>query len=207
MPNIASAKKNMRKSRAATVRNRAQRSALRTALKKAKLRAPPRGEAGRGQAPRPRGAQGPHPQERRAQQEQAESRRRVIDAQQRKKGDENSRRPFAVGVIRDVHPDGCCSDRRICSVLLQRGQLRTAALAVPLGGIVHRAALVALERLRLFGRPRAQRDRLVSVTFAASGFSADALTVAGLDEPASSDSAARSSRTSAASDGSAQRAI
>ena len=36
MPNIASAKKNMRKSRAATVRNRAQRSALRTALKRAK---------------------------------------------------------------------------------------------------------------------------------------------------------------------------
>ncbi len=36
MPNIQSAKKNMRKSRAATVRNRAQRSALRTALKKAK---------------------------------------------------------------------------------------------------------------------------------------------------------------------------
>ena len=35
MPNIASAKKNMRKPRAATVRNRAQRSALRTALKKA----------------------------------------------------------------------------------------------------------------------------------------------------------------------------
>lgn len=36
MPNIASAKKNMRKSRAATARNRAQRSTLRTALKKAK---------------------------------------------------------------------------------------------------------------------------------------------------------------------------
>ena len=36
MPNIASAKKNMRKSRSATVRNRAQRSTLRTALKKAK---------------------------------------------------------------------------------------------------------------------------------------------------------------------------
>ena len=35
MPNIASAKKNMRKTRAATVRNRAQRSALRTALKRA----------------------------------------------------------------------------------------------------------------------------------------------------------------------------
>ena len=35
MPNIASAQKNMRKSRAASVRNRAQRSALRTALKKA----------------------------------------------------------------------------------------------------------------------------------------------------------------------------
>jgi small subunit ribosomal protein S20 len=35
VPNIASAKKNMRKSRAATVRNRAQRSALRTALKTA----------------------------------------------------------------------------------------------------------------------------------------------------------------------------
>ena len=35
MPNIASAKKNMRKSRAANVRNRAQRSALRTVLKKA----------------------------------------------------------------------------------------------------------------------------------------------------------------------------
>jgi len=34
VPNIASAKKNMRKSRAAAVRNRAQRSALRTALKK-----------------------------------------------------------------------------------------------------------------------------------------------------------------------------
>jgi small subunit ribosomal protein S20 len=37
VPNIASAKKNMRKSRAATVRNRAQRSALRTALKKANV--------------------------------------------------------------------------------------------------------------------------------------------------------------------------
>lgn len=36
MPNIKSAKKDMRKSRAATVRNRAQRSALRTALKKAR---------------------------------------------------------------------------------------------------------------------------------------------------------------------------
>ena len=35
MPNIASAKKNMRKSRAAGVRNRAQRSSLRTALKRA----------------------------------------------------------------------------------------------------------------------------------------------------------------------------
>ena len=35
MPNIATAKKNMRKSRTAMVRNRAQRSALRTALKKA----------------------------------------------------------------------------------------------------------------------------------------------------------------------------
>ena len=35
MPNIASAKKNMRKTRAATVRNRAQRAALRTAVKKA----------------------------------------------------------------------------------------------------------------------------------------------------------------------------
>jgi small subunit ribosomal protein S20 len=35
VPNIASAKKNMRKSRAAAVRNRAQRSALRTALKQA----------------------------------------------------------------------------------------------------------------------------------------------------------------------------
>jgi small subunit ribosomal protein S20 len=37
VPNIASAKKNMRKSRAATVRNRAQRSTLRTALKKARI--------------------------------------------------------------------------------------------------------------------------------------------------------------------------
>jgi small subunit ribosomal protein S20 len=36
VPKIASAKKNMRKARAATVRNRAQRAALRTALKKAK---------------------------------------------------------------------------------------------------------------------------------------------------------------------------
>ena len=36
MPNIPSARKNMRKSRAATIRNRAQRSALRTALKKAR---------------------------------------------------------------------------------------------------------------------------------------------------------------------------
>lgn len=36
MPNIASAKKNMRKTRSATVRNRAQRSALRTALKRAR---------------------------------------------------------------------------------------------------------------------------------------------------------------------------
>jgi small subunit ribosomal protein S20 len=36
VPNIQSAKKDLRKSRAAAVRNRAQRSALRTALKKAK---------------------------------------------------------------------------------------------------------------------------------------------------------------------------
>jgi small subunit ribosomal protein S20 len=36
VPKIPSARKNMRKSRAAAVRNRAQRSALRTALKKAK---------------------------------------------------------------------------------------------------------------------------------------------------------------------------
>ena len=36
MPNIKSAKKDMLKSRAAAVRNRAQRSALRTALKKAR---------------------------------------------------------------------------------------------------------------------------------------------------------------------------
>ena len=36
MPRIASAKKNMRKSRAAAVRNRAQRAALRTAVKTAK---------------------------------------------------------------------------------------------------------------------------------------------------------------------------
>jgi small subunit ribosomal protein S20 len=35
VPRIASAKKNMRKTRAATVRNRAQRAALRTALKAA----------------------------------------------------------------------------------------------------------------------------------------------------------------------------
>ena len=35
MPRIASAKKNMRKSRAAEVRNRAQRATLRTAVKKA----------------------------------------------------------------------------------------------------------------------------------------------------------------------------
>jgi small subunit ribosomal protein S20 len=36
VPNIKSAKKDLRKSRAAAVRNRAQRSALRTAVKKAK---------------------------------------------------------------------------------------------------------------------------------------------------------------------------
>jgi small subunit ribosomal protein S20 len=36
VPNIASAKKNMRKSRAASVRNRAQRSSLRTAVKRAR---------------------------------------------------------------------------------------------------------------------------------------------------------------------------
>lgn len=35
MPKIASAKKNLRKTRSATVRNRAQRASLRTALKKA----------------------------------------------------------------------------------------------------------------------------------------------------------------------------
>jgi small subunit ribosomal protein S20 len=37
VPRIASAKKNMRKTRAATARNRSQRSALRTALKSAKV--------------------------------------------------------------------------------------------------------------------------------------------------------------------------
>ena len=36
MPRIASAKKNMRKTKVATARNRAQRSALRTALKTTK---------------------------------------------------------------------------------------------------------------------------------------------------------------------------
>lgn len=36
MPNIKSSKKDLRKSRAAAVRNRAQRSALRTAVKRAK---------------------------------------------------------------------------------------------------------------------------------------------------------------------------
>jgi small subunit ribosomal protein S20 len=36
VPKIASGEKNMRKSRAANIRNRAQRSTLRTALKKAK---------------------------------------------------------------------------------------------------------------------------------------------------------------------------
>ena len=36
MPNIDSAKKNLRKSQAAAIRNRAQRSELRTALKKAR---------------------------------------------------------------------------------------------------------------------------------------------------------------------------
>jgi small subunit ribosomal protein S20 len=41
VPNIASAKKNMRKSRAAMARNRAQRSALRTALKKAHVATAP----------------------------------------------------------------------------------------------------------------------------------------------------------------------
>jgi small subunit ribosomal protein S20 len=39
VPNIQSAKKDLRKSRAAAVRNRAQRSALRTAVKKAKVEA------------------------------------------------------------------------------------------------------------------------------------------------------------------------
>lgn len=37
VPNIQSAKKGLRKSRAAALRNRAQRSALRTAVKKAKV--------------------------------------------------------------------------------------------------------------------------------------------------------------------------
>lgn len=36
MPNLASGKKNVRKTKAATIRNRAQRAELRTALKKAK---------------------------------------------------------------------------------------------------------------------------------------------------------------------------
>ena len=39
MPNIKSAKKDLRKSRAAAIRNRAQRSALRTAVKKARTTA------------------------------------------------------------------------------------------------------------------------------------------------------------------------
>ena len=39
MPNIKSAKKDLRKSRAAAIRNRAQRSALRTAVKKARMAA------------------------------------------------------------------------------------------------------------------------------------------------------------------------
>ncbi|MBL8984085.1 MAG: 30S ribosomal protein S20 [Gemmatimonadetes bacterium] len=45
MPNIASGEKNMRKSRAANARNRAQRSALRTALKKASSGTPSEAKA------------------------------------------------------------------------------------------------------------------------------------------------------------------
>ena len=41
MPRIASAAKNLRKSKAAAIRNRAQRAALRTALKKASGTASP----------------------------------------------------------------------------------------------------------------------------------------------------------------------
>lgn len=37
MPNLASGKKNVRKTKTATIRNRAQRAELRTALKKAKV--------------------------------------------------------------------------------------------------------------------------------------------------------------------------
>jgi len=44
VPNIKSSKKDLRKSRAAAVRNRAQRSALRTAVKKAKTEGADAGE-------------------------------------------------------------------------------------------------------------------------------------------------------------------
>ncbi len=44
MPNIKSSKKDLRRSRAATVRNRAQRSALRTAVKKARVATASEGE-------------------------------------------------------------------------------------------------------------------------------------------------------------------
>ena len=84
MPNIASAKKNMRKSRAATVRNRAQRSALRTALKKAKAPdATAEAKLDGDQAARSRGAQGPDPSEqRRPQQEPTRAKPSRVDRRQ-----------------------------------------------------------------------------------------------------------------------------
>jgi len=97
----------MRKSRAATLRNKAQRSALRTAVRRAR-----------------------QPE---ASPEDRLSAVSLLDRAARK------------GLIHRAHV------ARGCGVRLHRGQLAAAPLAIPLGWVVHRAALGALERFRLLG--------------------------------------------------------
>jgi len=149
VPNIASAKKNMRKTRAATVRNRAQRSALRTALKKARApgavasakllavklldRAARKGIIHRNAAARHK------------------STRPADDVWFSDNGALQLEAP-AVAPGLSAYCAGVPSECR---------QLPAAPLAIPLRRIVHRAALVALERLvPLQPSLRSQDDRV-----------------------------------------------
>ena len=158
MPNIASAKKNMRKTRAATVRNRAQRAALRTALKRPRRRVPRAEERVRGSpAAGSRGPQRPDPRiPRPATRAGWRPRGRLAPlgvATNDEKAGPLGTRPFRV-----AHLWTWPSTARTQS---HCRELAPAPLAVPLGRVVHRSTLRAFERLDLLRRHVTEKQRNV----------------------------------------------
>ncbi len=142
VPNIASAKKNMRKSRAAAVRNRAQRSALRTALKKARADAAPDGDVVNAVSLLDRAARkGLIHKNKAARHKRQLARKAAAGAGVTVVGQDTKRRrlhrevaPFSFHPLRTGRRSVPASHRR---------QLAPAPLAVPLGRVVHLAAVLA----------------------------------------------------------------